>query len=206
MGRLKVLNLYAGIGGNRKHWLGHEVTAIEYTPRIARCYKEQYPEDEVLVVDAHQYLLDNYQNFDLIWSSPPCQSHSRMIRSGKNRKPRYPDMRLYEEILFLKHNFKGKWVVENVVPYYDPLIPATRRGRHLFWSNFAIPGFQPPKQPKDFINQTTVAGAEALKEWLGIHYDGNIYYEGNHCPAQALRNAVHPDVGRIIFDAAFNSS
>ena len=49
---------------------------------------------------------------------------------------------------------------------------------------------------------TTVEGSNKLKEWLGIHYEGNIYYEGNHCPAQVLRNAVHPLVGKQIYDVA----
>ena len=26
--------------------------------------------------------------------------------------------------------FKGKYCVENVIPYYEPLIPAQKRGRH----------------------------------------------------------------------------
>ena len=124
-----------------------------------------------------------------------------MIRSGRNRKPRYPDMRMYEEILFLKHNFEGKWVVENVVPYYKPLIHAEQRGRHMFWANFYIPEFNPPEF-KDFINQANLKGKKALQDWLGIHYDENIYYEGNHCPAQVLRNAVHPEIGKIIYEAA----
>ena len=163
------------------------------------------PQDKVVVDDAHQYLLDHYAEFDFIWSSPPCQSHSRMIRSGKNRKPRYPDMNLYEEILFLKYNFKGLWVVENVKPFYTPLIKAKEVGRHLFWANFDFDE-QEVKQPKNFINKTTVAGSEDLKKWLGIEYEGNIYYENNHCPAQVLRNCVHPDVGKQIFDAAQNLS
>jgi len=197
---MKVLNLYAGIGGNRQQWRDCEVTAVEYDPKIASIYQELNDDDDVVVGDAHQYLLDHYTEFDFIWSSPPCQSHSRMIRSGKNRKPRYADMKLYEEIILLKHDFAGKWVVENVRPFYGALIPATIRGRHAFWSNFDIPPFVGPKF-ENFINSTTVAGSEALKEWLGIHYEGNIYYEGNHCPAQVLRNAVHPDVGKIIYDA-----
>lgn len=32
---IRVLNLYAGIGGNRKLWEGVEVTAIEYKQEIA---------------------------------------------------------------------------------------------------------------------------------------------------------------------------
>jgi len=197
---MRVLNLYAGLGGNRRHWKGCDVTAVEYTQAIADVYKEQYPNDTVIVGDAHQYLLEHYQEFDFIWASPPCQSHSRMIRSGKNRKPRYPDMKLYEEILFLKHNFIGHWIVENVKPYYDVLIPAKAVGRHLFWCNFEF-NAEEVKQPKGFIMKTNTEGAEALKEWLGIQYKGNLYYEGNHCPAQVLRNCVHPELGRQVFDA-----
>ena len=199
---MKVLNLYAGLGGNRKYW-DADVTAVEYTQKIADVYSKLYPDDDVVVGDAHQYLLDHYQEYDFIWSSPPCQSHSRMIRSGKNRKPRYPDMKLYEEILFLKHNFKGLWIVENVKPYYKPLIQTKEVGRHLFWSNFDFECLD-VEPLKGFINQTNVAGSEKLKEWLNIKYKGNIYYEGNHCPAQVLRNCVHPRIGQQIFNQVKN--
>ena len=197
---MKVLNLYAGIGGNRKLWDNCQVTAVEYTQKIADVYKAQHPDDKVVVADAHQYLLENYSSFDFIWSSPPCQSHSKMMKGGRNRKPRYPDMKLYEEILFLQHNYKGLWLVENVVPYYKPLVSPTKQvGRHLFWSNFDF-DVEEVKSPDNFINMTTVEGSKKLKDWLGIQYEGNIYYEGNHCPAQVLRNAVHPLVGKQIFD------
>lgn len=199
---MKILNLYAGVGGNRKFWKDCQVTAIEYTQKIADVYKGLHPNDEVIVTDAHQYLLENFDKFDFIWASPPCPSHSRMIRSGRNRKPRYPDMKLYEEIVFLQHNFKGKWVVENVKPYYTPLVePTCAVGRHLFWSNFDFTVEDIPR-PKNFINQTNVAGKKALMEWLGIHYEENIYYEGNHCPAQILRNCVHPLIGEQILKQA----
>lgn len=152
---MRVLNSYAGLGGNRKKWKGVNVTAVEHDEKIAKVYQEQHPEDKVIIGDAHQYLLDHFEEFDFIWSSPPCQSHSRMIRSGRNRKPRYPDLRLYEEILFLKNNFNGPWIVENVKPYYDPLIPAKAVGRHLFWSNFDFECSE-VKQPGNFINKTTL--------------------------------------------------
>lgn len=198
---VKVLNLYAGVGGNRKHWNDCHVTAVEYTPKIAEIYQQQHPQDTVIVGDAHQYLLDHYNEFDFIWSSPPCQSHSKMVKATRHKKARYPDMRLYEEIIFLKHFFNGKFVVENVVPYYGAMLNPKQVGRHLFWANFDFYA-EDIKRPSGFINMANLEGKKALQEWLGIHYDENIYYEGNHCPAQVLRNCVHPELGRQIFDAA----
>lgn len=201
---IKALNLYAGLGGNRKLWNGALVTAVEHTQKIADVYRQINPSDTLIIADAHEYLLNHHQDFDFIWSSPPCQSHSRMIRSGRNRKPRYPDMKLYKEILFLRHNFKGRWLVENVKPYYEPLIEPVYIGRHAFWSNFDIPIIQGPEF-KNFINRQNLTAEKQLKEWLGIKYEGHIYYNGNHCPTQVLRNCVHPDVGKHVFDAMIKS-
>jgi DNA (cytosine-5)-methyltransferase 1 len=191
---MRVLNLYCGIGGNRKLWPENfKITAIEKNQKIANVYKKLYPMDNVIVCDAHKYLESNFNKFDLIWSSPPCQSHSKM--TGQNQKPRYFDLKLYQEIIFLQKYFKGKWVVENVDPYYKPLIKHTfRLGRHLFWSNFQIGFIEPPKA-KNFIKSED---PNQLMDWLGIHYEGNIYYDGNHCPAQVLRNAVHPVIGEHV--------
>ena len=108
-------------------------------------------------------------------------------------------MQIYEEILFLKHNFKGDWVVENVIPYYKPFMEPKKLGRHLFWANFQIYNFKAPEF-KDFINRQNLTAKKELQEWLGIHYEENIYYESNHCPTQILRNCVHPDVGLHVFN------
>jgi len=197
---MKILNLYAGLGGNRKLWgAEHEVTAVEFDCKIMKQYEKFYPDDTIILDDAHRYLLEHFEEFDFIWSSPPCQSHTRMIRSGKSRQPRYPDLKLYEEILFLKHNFEGKWVVENVVPYYTPFLEPKKFGRHLIWSNFEISDFK-LESPKGFIMKCNTQGAEELKEWLGIRFPGNIYYGMNHDPAQVLRNCVHPKMGKHILD------
>jgi len=136
---VKVLNLYAGIGGNRKLWTGCEVTAIEINPEIGNIYKDFFPDDKMIVGDAHEHLLNHYNEYDFIWSSPPCPTHSRARFWGWSKKrPVYPDMRLYQEIIFLQHHFKGSWVVENVKPYYDYFYNPVEIGRHLFWSNFTI--------------------------------------------------------------------
>lgn len=158
---MKILNLYAGIGGNRKLWgEEHEVVAVEYDPKIAAIYSDLNPKDTVIVGDAHAYLLDHYHEFDFIWTSPPCQSHTAMNvanslspypedaertekqrKNGGGIKPRYPKMELYQEIIFLQTFFKGKWVVENVIAYYDPLIPPQEIAKHWFWANFYIRPF-----------------------------------------------------------------
>lgn len=200
---MKVLNLYAGIGGNRQKWEGVEVTAVEKTEAIAEVYQSLYPMDKVVVGDAHEYLLKHHAKFDFIWASPTCQTHSKMNKFTRHKKVRYIDANLYQEIILLQHFFKGKWVVENVVPYYEPLIkPTARIGRHLFWSNFPITPFE-ISSPKNFTKLATIQGKKVMMDWLGIHFDKNIYYEGNHCPVQVLRNAVHPLMGAHVFNCAF---
>lgn len=201
----KVLNLYAGLGGNRKFWDNCEVTAVEMEEDIAEVYKKLYPNDNVIISDAHKYLLDHADEYDFIWSSPPCQTHSKMMKATRHKKNRYTDMSLYQEILFLTHFYKGNWLVENVKPYYEPLIKPTKiLGRHYLWSSFKIGDFDMPNI-KGFITKGTVSETEQLKEWLGIKYEGNIYYKNNHCPGQVLRNCVHPDFGKFIFDCLINS-
>jgi len=199
---MKILNLYSGLGGNRKNWRDVEVTAVEMDSRIAAVYQRLHPQDTMTVGDAHAYLLEHFDKFDFIWTSPPCQTHSKMAKATRHKLKRYPDMSLYQEILFLRSYAKCKWVVENVVPYYEPLIaPTVRMGRHLFWANFQVKPIEVP-QPPNFINRCNLDGKRALMDWLGIHYEENIYYGSNHCPAQILRNCVHPAVGEHILTEA----
>lgn len=201
---MNILNLYAGLGGNRKYWDG-EITAVEFQQSIADIYRSQYPNDTLIVGDAHAYLVENASRFDFVWSSPPCQSHSKMDRANSRNKPRYPDLRLYEEIIFLKTYFEGLWVVENVVPYYTPLIePSLKLGRHLFWANFPITAHDVAR-PRNFIASKNQSQADELKAWLGMEYAGNVYYQNNHCPAQVLRNCVHPEIGRQIMQSALQA-
>jgi len=152
---MKILNLYAGIGGNRRLWGDeHEIVAVEYDESIASIYQDLYPNDTVIVADAHKYLLDVHRQglFDFIWSSPPCPTHSRMnflLNQKESYTPRYPDMKLYEEIILLKTFYKGYWVVENVKSYYDPLIEPQVSGGHYFWANFEIPNLDTRKKVRN---------------------------------------------------------
>ena len=196
----KILNLYSGLGGNRKLWKNCKITSVESDQIIANQYREFYPEDELIISDAHEYLLENYQDFDFIWSSPPCQSHSKMMKATRHKKKKYPDMKLYEEIIFLKNFFKGKFIIENVKPYYETLIkPDQIIERHIFWSNFDFPNIQIPNI-SNFINRSSTNEKKNLMDWLDIHYKKNIYYENNHDPAQVLRNSVHPKIGEHIMN------
>ena len=197
---MKILNLYAGLGGNRKLWGDdHEITAVEQYEPIAKIYAKLYPSDNLVIGCAHEYLLNHTDEFDFIWSSPPCQTHSKMMKATRHKTKRYSDMSLYQEILFLQNFYKGKWVVENVNPYYEPLIKGKLCGRHLIWSNFDIEPFDVPR-PKGFINLANMKGKQSLMNWLGIHFDETVYYKGNHCPAQVLRNCVHPLLGAHILN------
>jgi DNA (cytosine-5)-methyltransferase 1 len=102
--------------------------------------------------------------------------------------------------MFLQDNAECNWVVENVVPYYQPFVlPTNVIGRHMFWSNRLFLA-EDVERPTDFINLANLEGKQKLMDWLGIHYEENIYYGGNHCPAQILRNCVHPDLGAQIFN------
>jgi DNA (cytosine-5)-methyltransferase 1 len=194
---MKILNLYAGIGGNRKLWSDCEVTAVESEEYIAEAYRKLFPKDKVVVADAHQYLLDHHKEFDFIWSSPPCPTHSKANLSLQGYGIyRYPDMRLYQEIIFLRQFFKGQWVVENVIPYYKPLIPPSfTLDRHNFWTNFDIP----KKEEKRYHNV-----ARAKKEILA-DYHGIEIPEGTKNQRQLLRNAVNPVLGNHILESAILS-
>jgi DNA (cytosine-5)-methyltransferase 1 len=202
--KMKVLNLYACLGGNRYKWdevaeqagIEMEVIAVELDPEAARLYQERFPNDKVIIADAHQYLLDYYKEFDFIWSSPPCPTHSRINISQYTReswKAHYPDMKLYEEIIFLQHFFKGKFVVENVVGYYKPLIQPQQKGRHYYWSNFILPNFK----SDDAI----------IREWqlpeLEKHHKIDLSeYNGTQNKRKMARNLVHYEAGRTIFETA----
>ena len=199
---MKILNLYAGIGGNRKKWgENHKITAIEYDENIAKIYKENFPEDEVIVTDAHQYLLEHFREYDFIWSSPPCPSHSKVrkqlaIKKRKDgttfeqNKPIYPDMRLYEEILFLEGYFDGYYCVENVIPWYEPLIKPQKLGRHCFWANFEIPD-------KKFKSRGTFDTQDGLAKTLG--YDIN-NWKNIKDKRLLLRNCTEPEVSEYIME------
>ena len=199
----KVLNLYACLGGNRYKWADCEVTAVELDPELARLYQERFPNDIVIIADAHQYLLDHYKEFDFIWSSPPCPTHSRLVDTNKNRdnyKVKYPDMKLYEEIILLDKVFKGKYCVENVISYYEPLIAPQKRGRHYYWTNF--------KLPNDLVERSDIVGiigvnaSGKISELSKFHEYDFMKYKGKKERKTIAANLVDYEAGLTIFNTA----
>jgi len=195
---MKILNLYACLGGNRYLWGDdHDITAVEWDEELAKLYQERFPNDKVIVADAHQYLLDHYKEFDFIWSSPPCPTHSRLNFSFKGRfEMKYPDMRLYQEIIFLDNWFDGKYCVENVVAYYEPLIPAKKRGRHLYWTNFNLPNKLSNRKNPDF----TRLNKNHTKIMSEFHDFDFSKYKGKQPRKKIANNLVYYEDGKIILD------
>lgn len=203
---MKILNLYACLGGNRYKWdevADVDVTAVELDPFAAELYAERFPNDTVIVADAHQYLLDHYKEFDFIWSSPPCPTHSRIQYSLKKQcKMNYPDMKLYEEIILLQSFFDGKYVVENVVPHYEPLIVAHKRGRHLYWTNFALPNVLSNRKAPSM----TTHGERPAHNWRAFadfHEVDITKYKGKQSKSKMARNLVDYEAGKTILETAF---
>ncbi|MGA2418199.1 MAG: DNA cytosine methyltransferase [Candidatus Staskawiczbacteria bacterium] len=206
---MRILNLYAGIGGNRKLWGNdHEITAVENVPEIAEVYKKFFPKDTVIVDDAHDYLIKHFQEYDFIWSSPPCPTHSVCNNFLKGQGIfRYPDMRLWQEIIFLKHFFKGKYVVENVKSYYRPVIEPQTVGRHYVWANFKIPDKKIDYVQIGTMNRSASKSAQRkaiireaqIPELIDLHGLDLMGVKLKN-KRQILRNCVLPELGLHIFN------
>lgn len=182
------------------------MTAIEYIPEIAAIYKEFFPQDEVIVTDAHQYLLDHFDEYDFIWASPPCPTHSRMClmslipERGEGRKIKYPDMTLYEEIILLKTFYKGNWIIENVISYYEPLIKPYNSGNHYFWSNKIITDLKQPA--RNIIRLTKQQTIVAKETEFNIQLDK--FNLTNDFKQKILNNCVTPELGLHCFNCVYS--
>lgn len=212
----KILNLYAGIGGNRRFWPDEcDITHVEYNEQIAEALRKIHPDDKVIVGDAHEFLLNNFQDYDFIWSSPPCPTHSRLRKAGVGSNnqgptdPEYPDMNLYQQILFLSGYFNGKWIVENVKSWYDPLVKPQERDRHYYWANFSIPeNINPDTGPEIGEEMTGTVSKEIMKKKakeFGLTEKEFEYIPNpsDYPKDKIIRNMVHPDPGEAILKAAF---
>lgn len=204
---IKILNLYAGIGGNRRLWGDLDITSVEMNPKIAKAYQDFFPNDKMIIEDAHKYLEKHIDEYDFIWSSPPCPTHSRLRKNFGNQKPVYPDMKLYEEVLFLEGYFGGNWIVENVKSWYDPLIEPRELGRHYYWTNFTIPN----------NNVFEIIEIGSIDKWrdmdikkharkFGYNDISKIPNKSDYPIEKIFRNMVHPKIGEYILNCAYKET
>lgn len=208
---MKILNLFAGLGGNRSAWGdSHKVVAVEKNKAIARIYKRRFPKDRVVVKDAIEILMNKFPLFDFIWISPECKTHCKLIRFRIQRKFEkgydedipLPDLNtLYGSILFLRHYFNGYFVVENVKGYYVPLIePTVTLGRHYFWCNFPVPEkkFTGKEYSNNMKEMAAVKGFD-LKLFNDPRINNNSFRKDG-----AIRDMVNPKISAYIMECLLN--
>jgi DNA (cytosine-5)-methyltransferase 1 len=107
--------------------------------------------------------------------------------------------------LFLENYFEGKYCVENVIPYYEPLIPAQKRGRHLYWTNFNLPNDLNERKINIGGNKTTAKTSEVNHEFKALckfHDYDFTKYKGEQRVDKMARNLVDYEAGRTIFETA----
>jgi DNA (cytosine-5)-methyltransferase 1 len=105
-------------------------------------------------------------------------------------------MKLYQEIILLQYFYSGNWVIENVKPYYKPLIaPTFEKNRHFFWSNKFI--------LTDTKNHSFMNFKDDVKEMQKLYgFDLSKYRKdfSNVEFRQILRNCVIPELGKYVFE------
>jgi len=195
---IKVLNMFSGIGGSRRGFQG-DITAVELDKDISEIYSDIWDLDTVHNTDAIEFVTKHHAEFDFIWASPPCPTHSQYRYNvgvrGKGFDGVVPDMTsLYGLITFLGHHHNGLWAVENVRPYYEPLIkPTAKVGRHLIWSNFPIPDLDLPSnglRENNSIEEASKANGFDLSKYK---------VTGKR---KILRNCTDARVGEHVFNCA----
>lgn len=206
---MRVLNAYAGIGGNRHLWpTDWEITAVELDPRVAAEYARRYPDDTVLVEDAHAFVLEHAHEFDAVWSSPPCPTHSKLARTvaAKAKVELAPDPRLWAEIAHLQA-LGGRYVVENVHVYYaPPIAPDVVTERHWYWVS-EVPMMLTPLTStsraalEERAADRTMRPADRYADAYGLP---RLPVGAVALSRKAMRNAVVPQEGLEIAVAAFN--
>ena len=108
-------------------------------------------------------------------------------------------MVLYQEILFLKHWFKGKWVIENVISYYDPLVKPYIIGNHYYWANFNI--LNKKEENRMIIRMSDNDLIKDKQKRYGVDL---IKYEiFKRFKVKMLNNMVEPKTGLHVFNCAF---
>lgn len=183
---MKLLDLYCcgGGAGYGYELAGFDVTGVDIEPQPKHRGK-------FIQADAIEYLRNNYQNFDVIHASPPCQAYSLASMQFRKDGKEYVDM---IEITRNELTKTGKpYIIENVPgsPLINPIelcgaMFGLRTYRHrLFESNLNIKAPDHPKhiaknckmgrKPKEgeFIQYVGhFSGVKIVQDMTGLHWLG----------------------------------
>ena len=108
-------------------------------------------------------------------------------------------MSLYQEIILLQTHFDGKYCVENVIPYYEPLIKGKKIGRHIYWTNFKIPY---DLKERDMSGVMCGQSNNELQKLCEFHKIDLSSYKGKQRKDKIARNLVDYEAGKTILETA----
>jgi DNA (cytosine-5)-methyltransferase 1 len=192
--KLKVLDLFCceGGAGYGYYLAGFEVTGVDLNPK----YSKNYP-FEFHVADAIKFLEENYQNFDLIHASPPCQAYS-VTKNSHNKE--HPKLIEATREALLK---TGKpYILENVVgaPLLNPVTlcgtmfgleaidtdgtPLVLYRHRLFESNLSLTAPEHAKHKRGVQVAGSYGGARRDK------YEAKNIRKGGYVPAKEIQEKL----------------
>jgi len=200
-----LLDLFAGVGGTalgiqnflEDRNITYSYYAVEYDNEIIKAHELFRPQSIVIEADAYIIVYSDLREYAFIWASPPCQSHSQCNMFWDRRNP---DMRLWDLINYFKELSKP-FIVENVKPYYKPLIkPTLKIRRHYFWSNLPLEPFEFEKSPKGFTRMS-------IEDWRIYHNvpkEAITHIRDLKRRRQILRNMVHWSISYNLFKQVYD--
>lgn len=171
-GKLKLLDLYCCAGGASFGYeqAGFDVTGIDIEPQPK--YRGKF-----IQADAIEYLKANWQNFDAVHASPPCQKHSMASMQFRLAGKEYADLIAQTRKALIETGLP--YIIENVPgsPLNNPVelcgaMFGLRTYRHrLFESNFEISVPEHPKHKAKNAKMGRRAKPDEFIQYVG-HFSG----------------------------------
>jgi len=161
-----------------------EYVAVDNDRKVLQVHSLLNPHSKTVLEDAWLISDDRLLQYDFVWASPPCESHSVLCWKRKD-KPK-PDMRLWWLIRRLR-KLKVPFIVENVRPYYGTILkPTAKAGRHLLWSNLSLKSVQ-------LNSNVTFYDIHNRRDAL-VEYHGLPGWVARVATRDMLRDMMHPQL------------